>query len=148
MFTSKGLKLTFATILSSMVLMLGLLGTTGVASAHTASAAQSKASTSQSTDQWHRDRNCRVIIIEQVIFVPFQNEWWNPEWDMWGWEQANQNFSWTANNTSGFDTNQWDFNNFNHDDDQFGGFFIIKVTEIIICHGHHHGSHHFEFEER
>src|SRR5579864_4130877 len=98
MFTSKRLKLTFATILSCLVLMLGLFATTGVASAHTSNAAQSKASTSQSAADHHRDRNCRVLVIEQVIFVPFQNEWWNNDWNNWGWQQSDQNIQFWQNN--------------------------------------------------
>ena len=148
MSNSKSLKIAFATLFTSLTLMLSLLTTTGIASAHSANAAQSKASTSQSAEQRKKDRDCRLIIRQHVTFVPFRNLWWDNQWNNWGRQFANQDRNFTVN-ASDFDTNQWHFNNFDRRDRvHFGGFFIVRVTEILKCHDHVVKVRTFTFIER
>jgi hypothetical protein len=152
MFTSKSLKVTFITIFASLALLLGMFASTGIASAHTASAQQSKTSASQAVDAG-RNRHCRLFIRERVVFVPetpfFFNPWFNNGFNTFGnnwWQNRNENFSfWRGNND--FDFNQWDFTNFGGFD-QFHnqGRFIIIVTETRICNGHHSGERSFDWQ--
>jgi hypothetical protein len=126
MFTSKSLKVTFLTIFASLALMLGMFASTGIASAHTATSLQSKASTSQSVDQRKNRRCVRTIEVEE-IFIPSWNtgNQWN---NGWGGFQQNQSFQFHDNDNSFF------FN-----PDQFGffhrsnGHLFIKVTITVTC---------------
>src|SRR5712692_8665307 len=147
---SNSLKVTLVTIFSCLAIMLGLFSSTGIASAHSATALQSQTSASQSAEQW-RARRCQVFFVERVVFVP-THHWWNNGsnngWnngsnDGWvngldnGWNNGflpDQTFQFSEN-TNNFDFNHGDFSNFNRvDENRFGGFFIVKVTEIRICH--------------
>jgi hypothetical protein len=147
------IKLTFVTIFTCLGLILGIFASTGVASAHSTTALQNKASTSQS-DALGRNRHCRIRVIETVVFVPFNNQWnnwgmnngWNNQWNNNQWQQ-NQNMSFWQNN-SNFDSNQGDFENFSgFGQRNVNGFFIVKVTEIKFCNGHHSGQRNFEFQD-
>ncbi len=144
MLHSKRLKIAFATLFTSLTLMLSLFASTGIASAHTANAAQSKASTSQSAEQ-NRDRDCKLIIREHVTFVPLQVVWWNRDWNSWGQRFADQDRDFTVN-SSNLDTNQGHFTNFDRRDrNHFFGFFIVRVTEILKCGNHVVKVHTFSF---
>jgi hypothetical protein len=152
MFTSKSLKVGFISLFASLALLLAMFTSTGIASAHTTS--------SQSVDGHHR--HCRLLILETVTFVPFNNfgfNTWNPnnQWNNgwnnnnpWGFQQ-NQNMSFWQNNNwdnNQWDNNQWDFDHFNgFGQNNINGFFIVRVTEIRVCNGHHNGQHSFEFRE-
>ena|SRR2546422_732842 len=158
---SNNLKVTFVTMFSCLALMLGLFSSTGIASAHSAHTLNSQTSASQSAEQW-RNR-CRLLIIEKVVFVP-RHTWWNNNWnnqgnDSWnnGWNN-NWNNSWNngfqpdqnlqfSEDTNGFDFNHDNLDNFNRfDENRFGGFFIVKVTEIRTCHGFR-DNRFFQFDE-
>lgn len=155
---TNSLKVTFVTIFSCLAIMLGLFASTGIASAHSATTLQSQTSASQSAEQWWSPR-CRVFTTENVVFVP-THHWWNNSWnDRWnngwnngldsGWNNGflpDQTFQFSEN-TSNFDFNHGDFSNFNREDEnRFGGFFIVKVTETRICHGFH-DNRFFQFDE-
>ncbi len=162
---SNSLKVTFVTMFSCLALMLGLFSSTGIASAHSAHTLNSQTSASQSAEQW-RNR-CRLLIIEKVVFVP-RHTWWNNNWnndwnnqgnDSWnnswnnGWNnnwnngfQPDQNLQFSED-TNGFDFNHDNLDNFNRfDENRFGGFFIVKVTEIRTCHGFR-DNRFFQFDE-
>ena len=154
---SNNLKVTFVTMFSCLALMLGLFSSTGIASAHSAHTLNSQTSASQSAEQ--RGNRCRLLVIEKVVFVPRHHWWnngWNNNWDngwnnSWnnGWNnefQPDQNFQFSED-TNGFDFNHGDFSNFNRfDENRFGGFFVVKVTEIRTCHGFR-DNRFFQFDE-
>ena len=162
---SNNLKVTFVTMFSCLALMLGLFSSTGIASAHSAHTLNSQTSASQSAEQ--RGNRCRLLVIEKVVFVP-RHTWWNNNWnndwnnqgnDSWnnswnnGWNnnwnngfQPDQNLQFSED-TNGFDFNHGDFSNFNRfDENRFGGFFVVKVTEIRTCHGFR-DNRFFQFDE-
>ena len=166
---SNNLKVTFVTMFSCLALMLGLFSSTGIASAHSAHTLNSQTSSSQGADQ--RIGGCRLLITERVIFV-HSHPWWNNGWDNgWdnGWNNSwdngwnnGWNNSWNnrwnngfqpeqdfqfSENTNGFDFNHGDFSNFNRfDENRFGGFFVVKVTEIRTCYGFR-DNRFFQFDE-
>jgi hypothetical protein len=140
MFTSKSLKVTFVTIIASFALLLGMFASTGIASAHT---------NGQATDAG-KSRHCKLLISEQVEFVPtfytynpfFYNGYIGNNW----WQNRNQHYTFW-NNNSNFDYNMWDFTN-------FGGFyqfqnqghFILVVTQTRVCNGHNYGQHTYQWQ--
>jgi len=64
---SMRLKVALVTALSCLVLLLGLFGTAGVASAHSVQAAHTTTTASVSKD----DRRCRFIVVRRIRFVFF-----------------------------------------------------------------------------
>ena len=142
---SNNLKVTFVTMFSCLALMLGLFSSTGIASAHSAHTLNSQTSTSQSAEQW--GNRCRLLVIEKVVFVP-RHTWWNNSWNN-NWNngfQPDQNFQFSED-TNGFDFNHDNLDNFNRfDENRFGGFFVVKVTEIRTCHGFR-DNRFFQFDE-
>src|SRR5215467_16138829 len=155
MFTSKSLKMGFVALFSCLALMLGMFASTGIASAHSANAAQSKTSTSQTSLNWrrrhhHHDFVCVKVTFVKVVFVPVHQNWWDSQtlndWNSWGQWDTQQNLSWSQNSAF-FDTNPWDFNNFNmNEENHFQGFFIVIVTEKIFCGGQFERETSFSFD--
>jgi hypothetical protein len=138
---TNSLKVTFVTIFSCLAIMLGLFASTGIASAHSATALQSQTSASQSADQW-RERCQRVFIVRKV----FVRNWWDNPWNNgWrnGWDNGWNN-SWNNGQERDFQFSDTGSNLFFNPDqfgffnrgDEFGGHFVFKVTEVLICRGH------------
>src|SRR6266849_3203030 len=113
---STHLKVGLVTLFSCLALMLGLLSSTGIASAHSTQALQSQASASTLA----ADNQCRTFLVRTRVFTPF------------------------FNNSFGGDFNSFSSNRFgegfNSFQNRFGNRFEFREVArwVTVCTNHHH----------
>src|SRR6266849_2055847 len=118
---SKHLKVGLVTLFSCLALMLGLLSSTGIASAHSTQALQSQASASTLA----ADNQCRTFLVRTRVFTPFFNNSFGGDFNSFSSNRFGEGF------------NPFQQNRFGN---RFGNRFEFREVArwVTVCTNHHH----------